>query len=817
MNDYILGFIPNGKDNGSKKELGKRNKAHNGIVYWDYFIKTVQIDDKVYDLVANVRKNFDNSYVYSLQLNENKKMVASPPLRKTNSALNRVLNATNTSISENSEKVNKQNELRDTDYIKAVESGDTKTAQEMVERSATEWGAYSADGKKPTVLYHGTNKFGFTEFDLSRMDDKRSIFLTSSKEIASTYSGSEKESKITDRKQVDISKLSAKETVDLLNIHAQEPAVDYSYSYMDTADKNKLIGEVNSGIEYLKKQVEKEIKKFKNDESTLKQLENLKELLNSYDRLSTPIYQLLHNGETFRESIKIAQRINKLEQDIRLFNKLRKSGANEVIVEKALGGYSIELMSEQEAKAKLSEVINKGNYSLYTKLNNPLVIEGNGKNWNNLYEILEPQEKTAFKAEYDSKENALILSDEKGEFAKIPASTLSQAMPNMAREITKRYGKFFSASVLSKAQSQLKNSSVATVPVRVTNTFTTREIAEFAQEQGYDGVIFKDITDNGGNNIKIKSDTKSDIFVIFNPNQVKSADTVTYNDQGEVIPLSERFDENDSDIRYEVRDEIIDRYTEKQYNNFGWIVVNEVLSKNEWSQYNNKLRETLSSKVPENLYGEKVITVGEKSSDITALVYVKGTAGNPIVTRVVRVNSNIKDNYNINLILEELSELDRQGYREPNKIIRNDYGKEILFQIERSDFGTLSEFKRRRKRSVGEKTYSDSQKFTERTGSEGTNTGSSERGLNTSEQNEQRDNVKEPKYTFANRVLNEFSSNADSTEVAQLLDEIYKAMEEGNNADDKIREVSQLIYDNTYTFIVTERSVAIRRSLTRRW
>ena len=44
-------------------------------------------------------------------------------------------------------------------------------------------------GYDSPVLYHGTLSFGFTEFDLNKMDDGRSIFLTSSKEIASTYSG----------------------------------------------------------------------------------------------------------------------------------------------------------------------------------------------------------------------------------------------------------------------------------------------------------------------------------------------------------------------------------------------------------------------------------------------------------------------------------------------------------------------------------------------------------------------------------------------------------------------------------------------------
>lgn len=40
--------------------------------------------------------------------------------------------------------------------------------------------------------------------------------------------------------------------------------------------------------------------------------------------------------------------------------------------------------------------------------------------------------------------------------------------------------------------------------------------------------------------------------VVFNPNQIKSADPVTYDGNGNVIPLSERFNEEETDIRYSI-------------------------------------------------------------------------------------------------------------------------------------------------------------------------------------------------------------------------------------------------------------------------
>ena len=57
------------------------------------------------------------------------------------------------------------------------------------------------------------------------------------------------------------------------------------------------------------------------------------------------------------------------------------------------------------------------------------------------------------------------------------------------------------------------------------------------QNEGYDGVINRE-------------DGEIYEYIAFNPNQIKSADPVTYDDNGNVIPLSERFNPKKEDIRY---------------------------------------------------------------------------------------------------------------------------------------------------------------------------------------------------------------------------------------------------------------------------
>ena len=80
----IFDLVENAEHSGSGKEQGKTSEAHQGLTGWEYFVKTVQIDGRVYDLLANVRKKPDGEFVYSIQLNENKNKASAPPLQYRN-------------------------------------------------------------------------------------------------------------------------------------------------------------------------------------------------------------------------------------------------------------------------------------------------------------------------------------------------------------------------------------------------------------------------------------------------------------------------------------------------------------------------------------------------------------------------------------------------------------------------------------------------------------------------------------------------------------------------------------------------------------
>lgn len=75
----------------------------------------------------------------------------------------------------------------------------------------------------------------------------------------------------------------------------------------------------------------------------------------------------------------------------------------------------------------------------------------------------------------------------------------------------------------------------------------TRNVAEWAAIHGYYGVHFKDIVDNGGyGNAPV-----GDVYAFFDAQaQLKSADPFTFDDNGRLIPLSERFNDNSIDLRF---------------------------------------------------------------------------------------------------------------------------------------------------------------------------------------------------------------------------------------------------------------------------
>ena len=95
------------------------------------------------------------------------------------------------------------------------------------------------------------------------------------------------------------------------------------------------------------------------------------------------------------------------------------------------------------------------------------------------------------------------------------------------------------------------------------------DLSEIIEENNldYDGIILNE----GGDLVNGKPVSRGASFVIRKSSQIKSADPVTYDDDGKVIPLSERFNEEKEDIRYS------DRFS-------------NALTGAEWAKYNNAMK-----------------------------------------------------------------------------------------------------------------------------------------------------------------------------------------------------------------------------------
>ena len=74
----------------------------------------------------------------------------------------------------------------------------------------------------------------------------------------------------------------------------------------------------------------------------------------------------------------------------------------------------------------------------------------------------------------------------------------------------------------------------------------TNDIAKRAKNDGYDSVIIRNVYDPGDNSY----DSMQDDIVIFTPSRIKSAEPFTFDDNGDLIPLSQRFNPESDDIRF---------------------------------------------------------------------------------------------------------------------------------------------------------------------------------------------------------------------------------------------------------------------------
>lgn len=572
-------------ENAEYDRSSRDTKNHKNADYFDYYVKTVQIDGKVYDLVADVKRAYGNSdgLYYTLYLVDNatKKAVvsqrpqtlgSSEPITASEMGSNSFsadmvpqsdTAVNNYSMQNSAEDASGKHSLMDipamdSEYSAAVESGNMQEAQRLVDEAA------KAAGYNSEPLYHGTKSFGFTKIDTAQADDNISFFATSNPDMAQTYSGKKGNKAITNAAG-NTRAMPIEDVVNRLNEEASNDGyeVGSSYRIMKRGDVKSFLADLDRRIESLNDVIARKVDEYADrlaedfSQNNITAHDTLVRLLEAtenyrYSGMSTPLWMLSKHTDVFNESEK--ELVGEIEADVRLRNRLEaRGGSDDVVVREDLDRYSISVMSFAEAREELAKLSASGNYSLRGRTDNFLDVDGNNHNWNEIFTTLEPKGGNNFLAEYNQDTGSVIMSDKDGRFAEVHASTLSDALPGMARAITKKFGSYFAPQILSSAKDQLRNGATAEVAVKSTGKMSTRDIAKFAKEQGYRGVKISNIYDNGGGG---KDAGAGDVYIFFYPEEdVKSADPVTYDDAGNVIPLSERFNNSNKDIRYSLMED----------------------------------------------------------------------------------------------------------------------------------------------------------------------------------------------------------------------------------------------------------------------
>ena len=415
----VFDLVENSQYDGSKANTKNHTKAD----YFDYFVKTVQIDGKVFDLVADVEKKYgvDGGYVYTLALQDNKKIKASPTTGTSQSEpFQNVGNAFDGIISQNSEK-----SIENTKFSLSDSDGN-KLTQEQAE--------FFKDSKMRDengnlkVMYHGSQDAGFHTFDAKMSDDDTSFFFVDRNEVATTYSGTSE-------------------------TYAPK-------AFKSVEDANKFFAEIDAD-EY--EVVERDGK-----------------------------YTLLDDGDEIATSDDLAE----IYEEWRDWSGL---------------GYG------------------DANYKVYLNLTNPLEIDAEGRNWNNVTREYSQEVADRYHSLTADERAALTDLAEWGEYGIFRDEILSVAKAIADGKVDDAYADIASAyKKLGGANANLydafsiasENFSEESIKQFAAKQMNTRDFARKAKAEGYDGVIFKNIHDNGG--YSNGSEGASTVAIAFESNQIKS-------------------------------------------------------------------------------------------------------------------------------------------------------------------------------------------------------------------------------------------------------------------------------------------------------
>lgn len=412
------------------------------------------------------------------------------------------------------------------EYMKAVESGNTEEQQRLVDEAAENAGY-------DTVLYHGTQSFGFTQIDVGKYsDDEVSFFATSDPVVAKTYSGIHGYRPI-GAPIKNVRGMTDQEIIKLMNSGAADSGDDARYFLLNENKIKEIRSFVDSTVEELRKnasanpdgnEVFREILDAGTPDEVAAAVEKaiIRDIDIGVDKSRLVLFGNLQNilsnleerrmyPELFTKDKGKGELVGRYVSGSRSTGSVRPIGSLRQKLER------IEVMESGKYGEDYTNA-RSGNYRLRARTDGLWKIKGYGSSWD-------------------------------GFVAKTILSSIKDA--GQKAEAEHFLDKYISGKYEEDPYSESGYSTY----------YSTRDIAKLAKKLGYRGVVLEDISDIG-NFLDVTSNSKlseilkqrgreSDVYIFFNPEQdVKSADPITYDDSGNVIPLTERFDSGNRDIRY---------------------------------------------------------------------------------------------------------------------------------------------------------------------------------------------------------------------------------------------------------------------------
>lgn len=397
------------------------------------------------------------------------------------------------------------------EYMKAVESGNVEEQQRLVDEAAENAGYDSS-----ILLHHGTSKFGFTKIDIAESDDGISFFATDKLDTAASYIPYYENSYAYDGIR-EIGKRTGKNRKVLTADSSIEDFLKYLKGVYPEEYRDARVITKEERYKFAEWDVSDAVKQAKRllQYSIPKNVEDLVNMVIESEDNKSQWEGIARAYGSFKDIPEITYNGRyfndasniwyNLQDRIRLLNIHL---TKDLAIVNELPKSKEELLYSYE---QLTGGENVGIYGLYAKHEGQLVIRGGGSNWNN-----------------------------------IPLG-----------DITEKFNDWW---VNEKGHEPADNGFYT--------RGNTRNIAEFAKFAGYRSVCFVDIYDigtYGGGHGDL-----SDIYAFFYPeSDVKSADPITYDDSGNVIPLTERFDSGNRDIRWSLAGTDKDRADAAEFSDSG--------------------------------------------------------------------------------------------------------------------------------------------------------------------------------------------------------------------------------------------------------